>query len=69
VVAQAIQKRLKKGCDWIIANDVSGSVFGADRNKVLVISNSGSEAWPELDKTEIAERLAARIAKSLESAA
>ena len=73
VVAQAIQKRLKKGCDWIVANDVSGKVsggvFGADRNQVHVITEHGTEAWPELDKTEIAQRLVVRIAKTLEPTA
>jgi phosphopantothenoylcysteine decarboxylase/phosphopantothenate--cysteine ligase len=73
VVAQAIQKRLKKGCDWIVANDVSGKVsggvFGAGRNQVHVITEHGTEAWPELDKTEIAQRLVVRIAKTLEPTA
>jgi phosphopantothenoylcysteine decarboxylase/phosphopantothenate--cysteine ligase len=69
VVAHAIEKRSKKNCDWIIANDVSHGVFGADRNKVHVIGAEGSEEWPELDKHEIAARLVARIAKALETAA
>ena len=68
VVAQATEKRLKKGCDWIIANDVSQGVFGADRNTVHLISAAGHEAWPEADKHEIAERLVARIAQTLETA-
>ncbi len=69
VVAQAIQKRSKKECDWIIANDVSHGVFGADRNKVFVISADGHEEWPEMEKHDIATRLVARIAKALETAA
>jgi phosphopantothenoylcysteine decarboxylase / phosphopantothenate---cysteine ligase len=69
VVVQAVQKRSKKNCDWIVANDVSHGVFGADRNKVHVISADGSEEWPEMDKHDIANRLVARIAKALETAA
>lgn len=69
VIAHATEKRLKKACDWIIANDVSGDVMGGNRNTVHVITSSGSESWPELDKTEVAARLAARIAKALEKAA
>jgi phosphopantothenoylcysteine decarboxylase / phosphopantothenate---cysteine ligase len=69
VIAHATEKRLKKNCDWIIANDVSGNVMGGDRNTVHVITASGTESWPELDKTEVAARLAARIAKALEKAA
>jgi phosphopantothenoylcysteine decarboxylase/phosphopantothenate--cysteine ligase len=68
VVALATEKRLKKGCDWIVANDVSRGVFGADRNTVHLIRSDGSEAWPELDKNDIAERLVARIATTLETA-
>lgn len=70
VVAQATQKRVKKDCDWIVANEVGGAVadgvFGADRNKVHIIDAAGHEEWPEMDKHEIASRLVARIAKTLE---
>lgn len=65
VVAHATQKRIKKGCDWIVANDVSHGVFGADRNTVHLISADGTESWPELDKTEIATRLVERITATL----
>jgi phosphopantothenoylcysteine decarboxylase/phosphopantothenate--cysteine ligase len=72
VVALATQKRSKKDCDWIVANEVGGTVadgvFGADRNKVHVIDAAGHEEWPEMDKHEIASRLVARIAKTLEHA-
>lgn len=68
VVTQASEKRARKGCDWIVANDVSNGVFGEDTNTVHVIDANGSEAWPELDKHTIAERLVARIAKTLETA-
>jgi len=69
VVAQATEKRHTKKCDWIVANDVREGVFGADRNQVHIITDHGHEAWPELDKTEIAARLVARIAQTLEPTA
>jgi phosphopantothenoylcysteine decarboxylase/phosphopantothenate--cysteine ligase len=71
VVAQASAKRSHKNCDWIVANEVAGAaadgVFGSDRNKVHVIDATGHEEWPEMDKHEIASRLVARIAKTLET--
>ena len=64
VVAHATAKRAKKGCDWIVANDVSpaAGTFGGDANAVTLISAAGAEAWPKLSKTEVAQRLANRIA-------
>lgn len=71
VIANAIQKRTKKGCDWIIANDVSAGtgVMGGDRNTVHLISADGTESWPEMDKAEVAKRLTQRIAATLGHAA
>ena len=70
VVEHAAQKRLKKGCDWIIANDVGiAGVMGGDRNTVHLITANGTESWPELQKTEVGERLAARIADALKGKA
>jgi phosphopantothenoylcysteine decarboxylase/phosphopantothenate--cysteine ligase len=69
VVTNATDKRKRKGCDWIVANDVSGNVMGGDRNTVHLITAKGTESWPELDKTEVAARLVARIASALEKAA
>jgi phosphopantothenoylcysteine decarboxylase/phosphopantothenate--cysteine ligase len=69
VVENAIAKRLRKGADWIIANDVSGDVMGGERNRVHLISESGVEDWPEMSKTEVGLRLAARIASQLKGAA
>ena len=68
VIEQAQAKRLRKGCDWIVANDVSETTgtFGGDRNTVHVIDGDGIESWPALDKTEVAARLASRIADVLE---
>lgn len=67
LVANAIDKRGRKGCDWIVANDVSPAIgtFGGDRNTVHLISAAGVEDWPTLSKDEVAGRLAARIALHL----
>lgn len=59
--ANARAKLSRKGCDWIVGNDVSADVFGADGNTVLLVSANGAEAWPRLSKTEVASRLADRI--------
>jgi phosphopantothenoylcysteine decarboxylase/phosphopantothenate--cysteine ligase len=69
--AHAREKRERKGCDWIVANDVgaSSSVMGGDKNKVHLVTPSRSEAWPELEKTEVARRLAEKIAAFFEKAA
>jgi phosphopantothenoylcysteine decarboxylase/phosphopantothenate--cysteine ligase len=69
VVENALAKRARKGADWIIANDVSGDVMGAEHNRVHLISAGGVENWPEMSKTEVGTRLAARIAKTLKGAA
>jgi phosphopantothenoylcysteine decarboxylase/phosphopantothenate--cysteine ligase len=64
VVANAQKKRAAKGCDWIVANDVTlgGGAFGAEHNTVHLITATGVEDWPTLKKTAVAERLAERIA-------
>jgi phosphopantothenoylcysteine decarboxylase/phosphopantothenate--cysteine ligase len=69
VVANAVAKRLAKGADWIIANDVSGDVMGGDRNRVHLIGEAGIEDWPDMTKTDVGARLAARIAEKLKGAA
>ncbi len=63
VVQHALDKRQRKGCDWIVANDVSGDVMGGDLNTIHLISAEGVEDWPRLPKQDVAARLAARIAK------
>jgi phosphopantothenoylcysteine decarboxylase/phosphopantothenate--cysteine ligase len=63
--ANARAKLSRKGCDWIVGNDVSDDVFGADGNAVLLVTRDGAEAWPRQSKTAIARRLAARIADHL----
>ena len=60
--ANARAKLSRKGCDWIVGNDVSGEVFGADGNTVLLVTRDGAEAWPRLSKVEVASRLSDRIA-------
>jgi phosphopantothenoylcysteine decarboxylase/phosphopantothenate--cysteine ligase len=67
VVAHARAKRAKKGCDWILANDVSPGTgtFGGDRNTIHLIDGEGVEDWPLMTKREVAARLAERIAATL----
>jgi phosphopantothenoylcysteine decarboxylase/phosphopantothenate--cysteine ligase len=66
VVEQATAKRLRKGCDWIVANDVSGDVMGGDSNRVHLVRSDGVESWPQLSKREVASRLADEVAAALE---
>ncbi len=65
--ANAEAKRARKGCDWIVANDVSPEtgIMGGDDNAVHLITAEGTEDWPRLPKSEVATRLAARIAAAL----
>lgn len=67
VVEHAKAKRERKGCDWILANDVSPSsgTFGGDFNTVHLITASGAEPWPRISKADVAERLAWQIADQL----
>jgi phosphopantothenoylcysteine decarboxylase / phosphopantothenate---cysteine ligase len=67
VVANAQAKRAKKGCDWILANDVSppSGVFGGDRNTIHLIDQAGVEDWPAMSKRDVGDRLARRIAAVL----
>jgi phosphopantothenoylcysteine decarboxylase/phosphopantothenate--cysteine ligase len=64
LLQNAAAKRVKKGADWIIANDVSTGVFGTDSNHVHLVTASGSEDWGGASKDAVATRLAARIADS-----
>ncbi|MBL4767031.1 MAG: bifunctional phosphopantothenoylcysteine decarboxylase/phosphopantothenate--cysteine ligase CoaBC [Rhodobacteraceae bacterium] len=67
VVENATAKRLRKQCDWIVANDVSpatGIMGGAD-NAIVLISDDGADVWPRMSKSDVANRLAARIAAAL----
>jgi phosphopantothenoylcysteine decarboxylase / phosphopantothenate---cysteine ligase len=64
VVANAQAKRSKKGCDWILANDVSpaSGVFGGESNTIHLVDDSGVEDWPAMSKRDVGDRLARRIA-------
>ncbi|MFN4296468.1 MAG: bifunctional phosphopantothenoylcysteine decarboxylase/phosphopantothenate--cysteine ligase CoaBC [Brevundimonas sp.] len=62
---QARAKLSRKGCDWIVGNDVSDEVFGSDGNAVTLITKSGAETWPRQSKAAVARALAARIAETL----
>jgi phosphopantothenoylcysteine decarboxylase/phosphopantothenate--cysteine ligase len=67
VVAHATAKRARKGCDWIVANDVSPAtgIMGGSENAVTLITDAGAETWPRMGKDEVAHRLAGRIAEVL----
>ncbi len=67
VIGHASAKRARKGCDWIVANDVrpATGIMGGTENAVTLISADGAEEWPRLPKDEVARRLAARIAGAL----
>jgi phosphopantothenoylcysteine decarboxylase/phosphopantothenate--cysteine ligase len=67
VLAHATAKRARKGCDWIVANDVSPAtgIMGGTENAVTLITADGAEHWPRMGKDEVARRLAARIAEAL----
>jgi phosphopantothenoylcysteine decarboxylase/phosphopantothenate--cysteine ligase len=67
VVAHATAKRARKGCDWIVANDVSPEtgIMGGAENAVVLITADGAEAWPRMGKDAVARKLAARIAEAL----
>ena len=67
VLAHARAKRARKGCDWIIANDVSPGtgIMGGGENAVTLIRADGEETWPRMAKDEVARKLALRIAEAL----
>jgi phosphopantothenoylcysteine decarboxylase/phosphopantothenate--cysteine ligase len=63
--ANAQAKLARKGCDWIVANDVSGDVMGGETNTVHLVTAAGIEDWPLMPKDVVATRLAERIAATL----
>ena len=71
LIANATAKIARKGCDWIVANDVSPAtgIMGGDRNTVHLLTRDGGdgEAWPDMSKTDVAQALVARIATYLET--
>ena len=64
-VEHATAKRLRKGCDWIVANDVAIDKMGGEQNRVHLITADGTDSWDRMDKTEIARKLAEKIADAL----
>ncbi len=71
VVDNAVRKRERKGCDWIVGNDVSAAsgTFGGGENSVYLVSAEGVDEWPRMSKQAVAERLAEAIANVLERTA
>jgi len=67
LAAHAQDKRRRKACDWIVANDVSPAtgIMGGPENQVHLVTAAGIETWPRLDKDDVARRLAARMAEFL----
>jgi phosphopantothenoylcysteine decarboxylase/phosphopantothenate--cysteine ligase len=67
LLAHAADKRRRKGCDWLLANDVSaaGGVMGGDDNEIHLITAEGRESWPRMSKQDVARRLAQRLAAAL----
>lgn len=70
VLTNASEKRARKGCDWIVANDVSPETgtFSGDNNTVHLITDGAVEDWPRMTKTDVAKQLAGRIAHYFEAA-
>ncbi len=66
--AKGQEKRRSKGCDWIVANDVSpeGGVFGGNENDVTLVTADGAEDWPRMSKDDVARRLMSRVADALQ---
>ncbi|WP_283967204.1 bifunctional phosphopantothenoylcysteine decarboxylase/phosphopantothenate--cysteine ligase CoaBC [Tritonibacter sp. AK171] len=69
VVEHATAKRLRKGCDWIVANDVSPAtgIMGGAENAVVLITADGAQHWPRMPKEQVAARLAEKICNALSS--
>lgn len=67
VLENATAKRARKGCDWIVANDVSPAtgIMGGSENAIVLISDDGAETWPRMGKDAVAQQLAQRIAAAL----
>lgn len=68
VLEHAQAKLARKGCDWIVANDVSGDVMGGENNTVHIVTRTGIESWEKLPKDVVARKLAEKIANELLSA-
>ena len=71
IIAHATKKRTLKGCDWILANDISNrnNTFGSEDNTINLITADGVENWPKMTKPQVAEKLALRIADAIDQLA
>lgn len=68
LLQNAAHKRAAKGCDWIVANDVAAdNIFGADENRVYLLTESATTEWPKIDKNEVARRLVTEIARHFDN--
>ena len=67
VIENATAKRARKGCDWIVANDVSPEtgIMGGRENQVILVTEQGADQWPRLSKGDVAAKLAERIADQI----
>ena len=67
VIENATAKRARKGCDWIVANDVSPEtgIMGGSENQVILVTEQGADQWPRLSKGDVAAKLADRIADQI----
>lgn len=66
VEEHAAAKLKRKGCDWIVANDVSGDVMGGTENEIALVTQEGIDRWPRMGKDAVARRLAQKIAEALD---
>ncbi|MEQ9350928.1 MAG: phosphopantothenoylcysteine decarboxylase, partial [Alphaproteobacteria bacterium] len=71
LAALANEKRARKNCDWVLANDVSPgtATFGGADNRIVLVDGTVTEDWPTMSKTAVADRLARRIALALTGSA
>lgn len=65
LLAHAQAKRVRKNCDWIVANDVSADPMGSDANRVHIVTRDGIDSWDRMSKDAVADRLVERIAAAL----
>ena len=67
VIENATDKRARKGCDWIVANDVSPEtgIMGGSENQVILVTEQGADQWPRLSKGDVAAKLAGRIMEQI----
>ena len=67
VIAHAEAKLARKGCDWIVANDVAADPMGGESNRVHIVSKNGIDSWDRLPKAAVARKLMEKIADELDA--